>query len=295
VPAPLGTYSMRCQPLPSTVISRLVLVLLAGVVVVGGCGGHHERAEPTTSATSVIAKVGHVSLVRGSLHGAPPTRRAVRLLIEGEWLRQELVTEGIAAPDAGTTERPRRRLIRMLLRKRAANHPDIGAREIRRYYIEHTELFKEPEQREIRLIRVHRRKQADAAVADSDVFLSLVARHSVREEAPGAGHDGAFTVVQGELAPALDEAVFAGGFGAIGGPLEAPTGWYVFEVHSATFDAVRKPLREVGAAVKRRIEAERRRPTLGDFESSLRRTHQPYTKCAIAFSPQVCAGRLRPQ
>lgn len=253
----------------------------------GGCSGGDDEQGPRP--TDPLARVGSKTIVRADLQGQPATRGAVKGLVEAEWLRQELAAAGMHVAEAAVQDPGRSAaLIRSLLRERADASPDITAHDIKAYYLEHTELFKEPERREVRVILLATRRQAEAAVANSDLFIGLLGTRSIRKEASGAAHAGAFFVLEGELPPALDRAVFAAGFGGVNGPVKAPKGWWVFEVHDSYIDALRQKLSEVRDDVVGRIRAERRNPTAESFRRELEREYAPHTRCLT----RVCADAL---
>ena len=98
------------------------------------------------------------------------------------------------------------------------------------YYEENKARFVLPETRKVQMVVVESEAQAadlKGKIESGDMTMYLAARdHSIAANAKqDLGEVG--WVNQGEVVPALDEAIFSLGPGEIGGPVETPAGWHL--------------------------------------------------------------------
>jgi len=127
------------------------------------------------------------------------------------------------------TEYRKTRLINLHRERLVADiEPDDEA--LKAYYEENRNSFVLPETRKVQMVVVESEAQAEALkgkIESGDMTMYLAARdHSIAANAKqDLGEVG--WVNQGEVVPALDEAIFSLGPGEIGGPVETPAGWHL--------------------------------------------------------------------
>jgi len=130
------------------------------------------------------------------------------------------------------TEYKKSRLIN-LHREQLVADMEPGDEALKAYYEANRDRVVLPEARKVQMVVV--KSEAEAAdlkgkVESGDMTMYRAARdHSI---APNAKRDLGEVgwVNQGEVVPALDEAIFTLGPGAIGGPVETPAGWHLVTV-----------------------------------------------------------------
>ena len=127
------------------------------------------------------------------------------------------------------TEFKKNRLIN-LHRERLVAEMELGDEALKAYYEENRNRFLLPETRKVQMVVVKSEAEAGdlkGKIESGDMTMYLAARdHSIAANAKqDLGEVG--WVNQGEVVPALDEAIFSLGPGEIGGPVETPAGWHL--------------------------------------------------------------------
>ena len=161
------------------------------------------------------------------------------------------------------TEYRKSRLIN-LHREQLVRDIEPGEEALKSYYEANRDRLVLPESRKVQMVVVKTKAQAadlKGRIESGAMTMYLAARdHSI---APNAKHDlGEIGWVnQGEALPALDEAIFSLGPGAIGGPVETPAGWHlvtvldVAEARYADFGEEATRQRTRGRYIQERLDA----------------------------------------
>ena len=120
-----------------------------------------------------------------------------------------------------------------LHRERLVAEMEPSDKALKAYYEKNRNQFVLPEARKVQMVVVKTEAEATdlkGKIESGEMTMYLAARdHSI---APKAKQDLGEVgwVNQGEAVPALDEAIFTLGPGAIGGPVETPAGWHLVTV-----------------------------------------------------------------
>ena len=133
---------------------------------------------------------------------------------------------------------------------------DISEEDLRRYYRENEDEFREPERRQIREIVVLDATGSDSAAAElaSVVVGALRAGRSFEDVAADYDDETVSSVIDvgwvtpGDLDPKLEEAVWALEVGAYGDPVTAPGGLHVARLIALEASVV-KPFKDVEDAI----------------------------------------------
>lgn len=121
----------------------------------------------------------------------------------------------------------------ILHRERLVKNMEPSEQELKAYYKANRKRFMVPEARKVQMVVVKTRDEADRLkrkIEAGDMTMYQAARdHSIAAKAKqNLGEVG--WVSQGQVVPALDEAIFSLEPGKIGGPVESPAGWHLVTV-----------------------------------------------------------------
>jgi len=120
-----------------------------------------------------------------------------------------------------------------LHRKRLVKNMEPSEQDLKAYYEANRKRLQVPEARKVQMVVVRTQAEADSLkrkIEAGDMTMYQAARdHSIAAKAKqNLGEVG--WVNQGQVVPALDEAIFSLGPGKIGGPVESPAGWHLVKV-----------------------------------------------------------------
>jgi len=121
----------------------------------------------------------------------------------------------------------------ILHRERLVKNMEPSEQELKAYYKANRKRFMVPEARKVQMVVVKTRDEADRLkrkIEAGDMTMYQAARdHSIAATSKqNLGEVG--WVSQGQVVPALDEAIFSLEPGKIGGPVESPAGWHLVTV-----------------------------------------------------------------
>jgi parvulin-like peptidyl-prolyl isomerase len=124
-------------------------------------------------------------------------------------------------------------LLTNMYREQLLKRMEPSNKELKAYYEANRNRFMVPETRKLQIVVVKTKEEADdlkAKIEAGEMTMSQAAwNHSIAPEArKNLGQVG--WVNQGEVAPALNEVVFALNPNEVGGPVEAPVGWELVKV-----------------------------------------------------------------
>jgi parvulin-like peptidyl-prolyl isomerase len=124
-------------------------------------------------------------------------------------------------------------LLTNMYREQLLKRMEPSNKELKAYYEANRERFRVPETRKLQIVVVKTKEEADdlkGKIEAGEMTMSQAAQdHSIAPEArKNLGQVG--WVNQGEVAPALDEVVFALKPNEVGGPVQAPAGWELVKV-----------------------------------------------------------------
>lgn len=177
--------------------------------------------------------------------------RALEIVIRLRWIRQMAERHGIElAPGelrqtlrAGTTfgattfgkDVTRSELLHVkLMEKLIADRRTLSTAAVKRYFEANRQRYSLPEQRDVYLVGFASEREAVTARA------ALAARSDWERQwkrglrgIPG-GSTVASTMLRGNVPPPLDRAIFSARVGALEGPIETESAWYVFELRNVT-------------------------------------------------------------
>jgi hypothetical protein len=187
------------------------------------------------------------------------------------WIVQELVTEEVLACEAraagiGDGSRATTRLVIAQLVDRVTATVTVEDAEVRAYYERNMDLYRRPEVRSVRHILVGDLDAAKGIVRRLEVGEAMEAIARAVSIDPGTRAQAGFLgdVRRGELAGALEDALFSARPGAIVGPYRTEHGWHVARVEQVIPESS-APLSEVRPSIEAELLAAARGRAFGEW------------------------------
>ncbi|MDI7248427.1 MAG: peptidylprolyl isomerase [Bacillota bacterium] len=265
-------------------LTAVIAIVVLGLVAIGVVW--------TYSDLKAVAKINSTSITWKEFHAALEKQTGRQLL--AKMIREELIKQGAAKYDIQVTDEDvaaevdklkaefgsdagleqalaqygmtlddLRSQIRtsLLLEAIASKDVTINEDEIKKYYDEHKDEFKEPEQVKARHILVKDEKTAkdiEKQLAAGADFAELA---KAKSEDPGSkdkgGDLGYFG--RGAMDPAFEKAAFSLKIGETSGPVKSSFGYHIIRVEDRKPERI-PPLEEVRSEVEKRIKREKAKP-----------------------------------
>jgi parvulin-like peptidyl-prolyl isomerase len=149
--------------------------------------------------------------------------------------------------------------------------------------------FKQPEQRDLRVVVAPSKANAAAAYAElarGESWSAVARRHSI-DRASRSDGGRVLRVTRAEQDKALGDAVFESRVGELRGPVKAEDGYYVFEV-TRVFRARQQTLDEARPTIERLLISEGRRKRLNEFTEEFRDKWRKRTECREGYVTSDC-------
>ncbi len=250
---------------------------------------------------------------------------AMKLLLQGEWLKQDAAARGLSLSakelDAGVRKRQRvlggtqskryqatlrsqgfteqslresvrRALLIEKIRKSVNDQVAApSASQVAQFYEANKQAFALPERRDVRLVLARseaKAEQAKRALADGESWEAVARRYSIDPASKDKG--GKLKgYKRSKGAGELDDALFETPKGTLSGPLETQFGWYVFIVEKI-MPARQQPLKEVRGELKDYLRRQEQTRVLTEFSNDWVSRYQGRTACAEDFKVAGCGN-----
>jgi len=238
-------------------------------------------AQPASQAGDVLATVGDIQITREMLDNIistiPEENRVPFLTPDGQKkILDEVVSFVLlseAARKQGMDKEPavktrldyaqREYLAREYFRRRAAQTSPISEEELQKFYQEHINEFKPPEEIKARHILVKTEAQATRLMEQlksGGDFADLAKKTSIDPAAEKGGKlelmDGRDWLPRGSFEKSFEHALFKIPKGQIGGPIKTQFGWHVLKVEDKR-DPEPPSFVQVRSMIKNRLDEQR--------------------------------------
>jgi foldase protein PrsA len=317
---------MRHLTLPLALCA--VLVTAAGVVGCGGGGGVPGDAVATVDGVAIEQRsFDHWLAITAKTTGkreADVRDQVMQMLVSSRWIEGEAEDRGISVDEAdvkqdferqkklsfpqdadfqrflktsGQTEKDILERVRLdLLSSRirdevTGGEAKITAQQVADHYKSNKANFKQPEQRDLRIVLASSRAKAGAAraaLAGGASWSSVARRYSIDRTSRSDG-GRQLAVTRGQQEKALGDAVFKARVGKLTGPVKAQHGYSVFEV-TRVFQARQQSLDEAEPTIEKLLVSDSRRQKLDEFTEELRDKWRPRTDCRQGYITADCAN-----
>lgn len=138
------------------------------------------------------------------------------------------------------------------------------------YYLKHSDLFSEPEKRNIRHIVVKTLEQAEGLRAKLDAvedFATLAKEHNIDGTKDRGGELG--WVTKGVMVPEFEQVAFSLPKGKVSDPAKTPFGWHLIRVED-----IQAPMQKGFGEVKKQVKAMADQEVLNSLETRLWDSYQ---------------------
>jgi peptidyl-prolyl cis-trans isomerase C len=238
-------------------------------------------AQPASQAGDVLGTVGDIHITREMLDNIiltiPEENRVPFLTPDGQKkILDEVVSFVLlseAARKQGMDKEPavktrldyaqREYLAREYFRRRAAQTPPISEEELQKFYQDHINEFKPPEEIKARHILVKTEAQATKVMEQlksGGDFVELAKKTSIDPAAEKGGKlelmDGRDWLPRGSFEKSFEHALFKIPKGQIGGPIKTQFGWHVLKVEDKR-DPEPPSFVQVRSMIRNRLDEQR--------------------------------------
>jgi parvulin-like peptidyl-prolyl isomerase len=172
----------------------------------------------------------------------------------------------------------------------------ISQAEIEKYYNENKQHFGTPEKRTIAIVLTKTEAQAKKAkqeIGSGKSFASIAKADSIDPTSKSNG--GVIVgVVKGQEEAALDSAIFSAKPNVLGGPVQTPFGYYIYEVKSISKGS-QQTLAEAQASIKQQLTSTKQSTALTSFVSGFKKKWTAKTICRSGYVVMDCKSYVAPK
>lgn len=166
---------------------------------------------------------------------------------------------------------------------------NVTTAQISNYYNQNKTRFGQPARRDLKILLVKTKAQADAAkkqIQSGQSFAAVAKKVSI-DRATKAQGGSLVGVARGQQEKALDAAVFSAQRGVLSGPIQTPFGYYVFQVQKIT-PASQQTLAQAKASIQQQLTAQQQQAALTSFVSSFQKKWKSKTDCRSGYVVADC-------
>jgi foldase protein PrsA len=166
--------------------------------------------------------------------------------------------------------------------------------DVHNYYVQHPELYSQPQTRDVRHILV-KGKQLAATLysrlcgsespclkAKTD-FAALAKKYSTDPGSKAQG--GKLTVTKGQTVPEFDKVAFELKTNEISKPVKTQYGWHIIQALSVVHPRKTTPFAKVKAAIRQQLEQQKKTETQTKFLDGLKKEYADKVKYAKGYEP----------
>ncbi len=158
------------------------------------------------------------------------------------------------------------------------------------YYLQHPQLYAQPQSREVRHILVKTKPQADKIYAELKAggdFAKLAKQYSQDPGSKSTG--GKLTVSRGQTVPQFDAKAFSLKTNEISQPVKTTYGWHIIQALGAVKPARTTPEKQVSASIKQQLLTTKKNELMTKWVNGLDKDFKGKVKYAAGFSPPATA------
>lgn len=176
---------------------------------------------------------------------------------------------------------------------------DVADEEIQQFYDDNIEQFQTPETRDVRTLLNPDEAKAQQAfdqlsADDSPRSWEEVAGRLSTDDATASAGGLREGVVEGQNEPELDEAIFSAAEGELVGPLETPSGFYVFQVQAITSETTQPLDEQTTEAIRQQLVTQEQQELVQSYQTDFLETWTQRTVCAEAVLIDRCGNAPPP-
>ena len=163
--------------------------------------------------------------------------------------------------------------------------------EVRTYYDENEDLFKQPETRDVRHILVTKKEKADELYAELQEGVDFAELAKKFSQDPGSKDEGGKYegVQKGQFVTEFDSFLFDPGSktGVVSKPIKTEFGWHIIEPLSEITPAGVTPFAEVEMSIRDQLAQQKKNEAMATWVGDLETKHADDVVFAVGFAPPV--------
>jgi parvulin-like peptidyl-prolyl isomerase len=174
--------------------------------------------------------------------------------------------------------------------KKVTKDVKVTDADVHDYYVQHPQLYAQPQSREVRHILVKTKKLADSIYAQLKAggsFASLAKKYS---QDPGSKTTGGkLTVSRGQTVPAFDAKAFTLKVNEISQPVKTQYGWHVIQALGPVKPAKTTPEKQVAASIKQQLIQTKKNEQMTNWVNGLEKDFKGKVSYATGYTPPSTA------
>ena len=182
--------------------------------------------------------------------------------------RQQLKKQGLT--DESVRRDVRGQLIADRVFKKVTRSVKVTGDEIHDYYIQHPQLYAQPQSREVRHILVKSKALAvkiHSQLKGGGDFAKLAKQYSTDPGSKAQG--GKLTVSKGQTVPEFDKAAFSLETNELSQPIKTQYGWHIIQALSKIKPRSTTPEKQVKASIKTQLEQQKKNEAMTEWVNDL--------------------------
>jgi parvulin-like peptidyl-prolyl isomerase len=170
--------------------------------------------------------------------------------------------------------------------KKVTKDVKVSNADVHDYYVQHPQLYAQPQSREVRHILVKTKKQADsieAQLKSGGNFAVLAKKYSQDPGSKSTG--GKLTVSRGQTVPAFDAKSFTLKTNQISDPVHTQYGWHIIQALGPVKPAKTTPEKLVSGSIKQQLIQTKKNEQMTNWVNGLEKDFKGKVKYATGYTP----------
>jgi parvulin-like peptidyl-prolyl isomerase len=170
--------------------------------------------------------------------------------------------------------------------KKVTKNVKVSNADVHDYYVQHPQLYAQPQSRDVRHILVKTKKQADSIEAQLKAGGSFAALAKKYSQDPGSKSTGGkLTVSRGQTVPAFDAKSFTLKTNEISAPVHTQYGWHIIQALGPVKPAKTTPEKQVSDSIKQQLVQTKKNEQMTNWVNGLEKDFKGKVKYATGFTP----------
>jgi parvulin-like peptidyl-prolyl isomerase len=174
--------------------------------------------------------------------------------------------------------------------KKVTKDVKVTDADVHDYYIQHPQLYAQPQSRDVRHILVKTKKLADSIYAQLKAggdFAALAKKYSTDPGSKSTG--GKLTVSRGQTVPPFDAKAFTLKVNELSRPVKTQYGWHVIQALGPVKPAKTTPEKQVAASIKQQLIQTKKNEEMTNWVNSLEKDFKGKVDYATGYTPPATA------
>ncbi len=170
--------------------------------------------------------------------------------------------------------------------KKITKDVKVSDADVHDYYVQHPQLYAQPQSRNVRHILVKTKAQADSIYAQLKSGGDFTALAKKFSQDPGSKSTGGkLTVSRGQTVPAFDAKAFSLKVNEISKPVKTQYGWHIIQALGAVKPAKTTPEKQVSASIKQQLLQTKKNEAMTSWVNGLDKDFKDKVSYKSGFTP----------